>query len=200
MFGVIYRAVFEVGALSREMGRGMYRGSVFFAIRRDTWQSRPADGETGKILDRFPCRTGLTVLFCEGVVMLVVKYRERHIERKLREYSEFFKVVLVVGARQVGKSSLLGHVFPDVKSFVFYAVQDIHGVRRDPDLFLDNFPYPLILDEIQHVPELLSAAKRRVDKVAGSGMYLMTGSQKLSVLRQVSESLAGRVASCILTE
>jgi predicted AAA+ superfamily ATPase len=120
-------------------------------------------------------------------------YRERHIERKLRNYSEFFKVVLVVGARQVGKSSLLGHVFPDVKSFVFDAVQDMHGVRRDPDLFLDNFPHPLILDEIQHVPELLSAVKRRVDKISGSGMYLMTGSQNLSVLRQVSESLAGRV-------
>jgi predicted AAA+ superfamily ATPase len=122
-----------------------------------------------------------------------MKYRERHLEGKLREYSDFFKVVLVVGARQVGKSSLLGHVFAEVKSFVFDAVQDIHGVRRDPDLFLDNFPGPLILDEVQHVPELLSAVKRRVDKADARGMYLMTGSQNLSVLRQVSESLAGRV-------
>ncbi|MBT3378160.1 MAG: ATP-binding protein [Lentisphaerae bacterium] len=122
-----------------------------------------------------------------------MNYRTRHMEPKLESYSGFFKTVLVVGARQVGKSSLLAHQFPEMKGFVFDAVQDVHGVRRDPDLFLDNFPPPLILDEIQHVPELLSAIKRRVDRHTGSGQYIMTGSQNLSVLRQVSESLAGRV-------
>jgi len=122
-----------------------------------------------------------------------MKYRIRHIEGKLRDYFRFFKTVLVVGARQVGKSSLLKHAFPDIRSFVFDATQDIHGVRRDPDLFLDNFSPPLILDEIQHVPELLAAIKRRVDRRETAGQYLMTGSQNFSVLRQISESLAGRV-------
>lgn len=122
-----------------------------------------------------------------------MNYLTRHLESKLASYSRFFKTVLVVGARQVGKSSLLAHQFPEMKSFVFDATQDVHGVRRDPDLFLDNFPAPLILDEVQHVPELLSAIKRRVDRGGGCGQYIMTGSQNLSILRQVSESLAGRV-------
>lgn len=122
-----------------------------------------------------------------------MNYRNRHIEAKLLEYSKFFKTILVVGARQVGKSSLLNHVFPSFQSITFDAVQDQYGVRHDPDLFLNNFPSPVILDEIQHVPELLSAIKRRVDKSEDTGQYYMTGSQNLSALRQVSESLAGRV-------
>ncbi len=122
-----------------------------------------------------------------------MKYRNRHIEAKLQEYSKFFKTILVVGARQAGKSSILTHAFPSFQSFVFDAVQDQYGIRQDPDLFLNNFPAPIILDEIQHVPELLSAIKRKVDKSDRAGQYFMTGSQNLNALRQVSESLAGRV-------
>lgn len=122
-----------------------------------------------------------------------MNYRSRHIEQKLQRYAEFFKTVLVVGARQVGKSSLLSHTFPDVQSVVFDAVQDPYGVRQDPDLFLDNFPAPMILDEVQHAPELLSSIKRKVDTKEEAGQYFLTGSQNLNALRQVSESLAGRV-------
>jgi len=87
------------------------------------------------------------------------RYRHRHIESKLLEYSKYFKAVLVTGARQVGKSTLLSHLLPGMKTFVFDPVQDHYGARRDPDLFLENFPPPLILDEIQYVPELLPALK-----------------------------------------
>ncbi|MFA6291302.1 MAG: ATP-binding protein [Victivallales bacterium] len=120
-------------------------------------------------------------------------YRKRHIEGKLREYSKYFKVVLVTGARQVGKSTLLKHVFPELKTIVFDPLQDIYGARKDPDLFLDNFPAPVILDEIQYAPELLPAIKRRVDLSERKGLYFLTGSQNLSMLKSVSESLAGRV-------
>ncbi len=65
-------------------------------------------------------------------------YRIRHLEQKLREYAQFFKVVLVVGARQVGKSSMLSHVFPDMKSVVFDAVQDIYNARGEVDLVLEQ--------------------------------------------------------------
>ncbi|MCK4306124.1 MAG: ATP-binding protein [Candidatus Eisenbacteria sp.] len=122
-----------------------------------------------------------------------MQYRPRHAERKLAELSRHFKVVLVVGARQVGKSTLLAHAFPDLKAIVFDPVQDRFGVRGDPDLFLDNFPPPLILDEIQYVPELLPALKRRVDLRDQPGQYFLTGSQNLSALRSVAESMAGRV-------
>ncbi len=93
----------------------------------------------------------------------------------------------------MGKSTLLARLFPDLKTIVFDPVQDIYGARRDPDLFLDNFPPPLILDEVQYVPELLPSLKRRVDQIDSPGQYLLTGSQNMAMLRSISESLAGRV-------
>lgn len=120
-------------------------------------------------------------------------YLDRHLEERLRRFAKSFEVVLLAGARQVGKSTLLQHVFPGVKSVVFDPVQDIYGARRDPDQFLDTFGSPLILDDVQYAPELLPPLKRRVDRLPGKGQYLLTGSQNLSVMRNVSESLAGRV-------
>lgn len=120
-------------------------------------------------------------------------YLERHVERKLREMAGFFRTVLVTGARQTGKSTLLSHVFPKHRAIVFDPVQDIYGARRDPDQFLASFPPPLILDEVQYVPELLPALKRHVDQHKTPGQYLLTGSQNLNVLKTVAESLAGRV-------
>jgi predicted AAA+ superfamily ATPase len=120
-------------------------------------------------------------------------YLHRHIEKNLRELAQYFKIVLVKGARQTGKSTMLAHAFPNLKHIVFDPVQDMYGARKDPDLFLDNFPPPLILDEIQYAPELLPALKRRVDQRPEKGQYFLTGSQNLSVLKNVAESLAGRV-------
>jgi len=122
-----------------------------------------------------------------------LQYLPRLAETKTRKLARLFKVVLVTGARQVGKSTLLKHLFPDHRVIVFDPVQDIHGARQDPDLFLDSFPAPLILDEIQYAPELLPAIKRRVDLSPECGQYLLTGSQNLGLLKSVSESLAGRV-------
>jgi predicted AAA+ superfamily ATPase len=121
-------------------------------------------------------------------------YRPRHIEARLRALGSHFKGVLVTGARQVGKSTLLAHVFPEIKNITFDPVQDLYGVRKDPDLFLDNFPPPLILDEIQYVPELFPALKRRMDQNPGTGQYFLSGSQHLTLLRRLTESLAGRIA------
>jgi predicted AAA+ superfamily ATPase len=123
-----------------------------------------------------------------------MNYRKRHAEEKLLHLKSYFKVVLVTGARQVGKSTLLAHLFPEVKIVVFDPVQDLFGARQDPDLFLDNLPPPLILDEIQFVPELLPAFKRRMVRLDSPGQYILTGSRNLSMLRSVPESMAGRVA------
>jgi len=103
-----------------------------------------------------------------------------------------FAIVVLSGARQVGKSTLLAHVFPDWDVVVFDSVDDIGNARQDPDLFLDNHPPPLVLDEIQYAPELISALKRRVDRTGAPGQYVLTGSQQWSVLKSASESLAGR--------
>ncbi|MBM4395260.1 MAG: ATP-binding protein [Deltaproteobacteria bacterium] len=120
-------------------------------------------------------------------------YFPRHLEAKLRSFASFFKAVLVVGARQVGKSSLLGATFPGHRTVVFDALADVNGARRDPDLFLKNFPPPLVLFEVQYAPELLSALKRRLEQETQAGRYLLTGSHQLAVMRGVAESMAGRV-------
>jgi predicted AAA+ superfamily ATPase len=122
-------------------------------------------------------------------------YRHRLISNRLLRLTEHFPVTIVSGARQVGKTTLLKHLFPDFDYVVFDASLDIEGARRDPELFLRNHPPPLILDEIQYAPELVSALKRAVDtKSAAPGQYILTGSQQWQVLKAVAESLAGRAA------
>lgn len=120
-------------------------------------------------------------------------YKTRHLESQVRRLAQKFKVILILGARQVGKSTLLAHLFPEAKTIVFDPIEDLHNARRDPDLFLNAFPSPLILDEVQYAPELLSAIKRRVDLSDAKGQYFLTGSQNLSILKTVAESMAGRV-------
>lgn len=124
-----------------------------------------------------------------------MNYHERILESRLKRYWESFPCVLVSGARQVGKSTLLNHLFSaKAKAFVFDPSQDLFGARSDPDLFLRNNPPPLILDEIQYAPELVPALKRYVDQHRHPGMFLITGSQQWQVMKNLSESLAGRVA------
>lgn len=122
-----------------------------------------------------------------------MRYRPRIVENRVKDFAANSKVVLVTGARQTGKSTLLKNVFPDYKTIVFDLYTDLYGARRDPDLFLDSFPAPVILDEIQYAPELTSAIKRRVDERDQNGLYLMTGSQNLGVMKTIRESMAGRV-------
>lgn len=120
-------------------------------------------------------------------------FTPRLLTSRLELLARTFPVVVVSGARQVGKSTLLNHTFGDqAETVVFDPAQDIGNARRDPDLFLDNHPAPVILDEIQYVPELVAALKRRVDRDRRPGQYLLTGSQQWHVLRNVAESLAGR--------
>ena len=105
-----------------------------------------------------------------------------------------FPIVLLLGSRQAGKSTILARLFGDsARTFVFDPVVDVGDARRDPELFLHLNPPPLILDEVQYAPELLAVLKRTVDGRPGEkGLYFLTGSQQLHVLKTVSESLAGR--------
>ena len=120
-------------------------------------------------------------------------YKHRHLAARLREMFATFPVVVVSGARQVGKTTLLRQQFPDLDYVVFDPSIDVQNARADPDLFLQNHPPPVVLDEIQYAPELVAAIKRRVDASgAAAGQYLLTGSQQWQVLRSLGESLAGR--------
>ena len=121
-----------------------------------------------------------------------MNYKKRISTSKLSKLVEHFSVVVVSGARQVGKSTLLKHQFHDWDIVVFDPVMDIGNARSDPELFLKNHPTPLILDEIQYCPELVPCIKRLVDENKQPGLYILTGSQQWSVLKSISESLAGR--------
>ena len=122
-------------------------------------------------------------------------YHTRLLSNRLLQLAEAFPVVVVSGARQVGKTTLLRQLFPSHDYVVFDASLDIENARQDPDLFLKNHPAPAILDEIQYAPEVVAAIKRYVDRRPDqAGQYLLTGSQQWQVMRSLSESLAGRAA------
>ncbi len=123
-----------------------------------------------------------------------MNYLKRLLEDKLTRLASHFPVLVLTGARQVGKSTLLRHLQPNAQHITFDPIIDIGNARQDPELFLDQLKLPVILDEIQYAPELLPVIKRRVDEHKTPGQYWLTGSQNLSVLKNVSESLAGRAA------
>src|SRR3990167_2795847 len=126
------------------------------------------------------------------IIRVLQMYKKRLLEAKVMRFARHFKTVLLAGARQVGKSSLLSHLF-SYSTVVFDPVQDLQGARQNPDLFLKNFPPPIILDEIQYASELLPSIKRYVDQSPNKGQYLMTGSQQFTLLKNIAESLAGRI-------
>ena len=77
--------------------------------------------------------------------------------------------MIVTGARQVGKTTLLRRHFSKCEYIEFDPIVDVENARSDPELFLDNHPPPLILDEIQYVPQLIPVIKRRVSKEKRTG-------------------------------
>ncbi|MFH0764368.1 MAG: ATP-binding protein [Candidatus Omnitrophota bacterium] len=122
-----------------------------------------------------------------------MKYRHRAIEPKLISLAKHFPIIVVTGARQVGKSTLLSYLFGrGAEHIVFDPVTDEFGVRKDPQFFLQQHKTPIILDEIQYVPELLAIIKKHVDRDRAPGQFYLTGSQNLSVIKSISESMAGR--------
>ena len=127
-------------------------------------------------------------------------YIQRHLEKQIREASDCYPVVMVCGQRQVGKSTMLYHIKEEDRRYV---TMDDGNARRlaqkDPQLFFETYGSPLLIDEFQRVPSVLLEMKRIVDQKALEGdkpygMYWLTGSQKFRMMKDVSESLAGRIA------
>ena len=121
-------------------------------------------------------------------------YRRRTLESFLTKASRQFPVLLVTGARQVGKTTFLRHLSRKERTYV--SLDDpmvLSLARKDPALFFQRFPTPLLIDEIQYAPELLPYIKLEVDRNRKPGSFWLTGSQPFHLMKGVSESLAGRV-------
>jgi hypothetical protein len=102
--------------------------------------------------------------------------------------------VVVTGARQTGKSTLVEHLVPGERRYATLDDLDVlDAARRDPEVLVGG-PGPVTLDEVQREPELLHAVKRAIDRDRTPGRFLLTGSANLLLMRQVSESLAGRAS------
>ena len=121
-------------------------------------------------------------------------YINRAAEQLLQTKFKKSKSVAVIGARQVGKTTLTKTLFPDVKRINLRNMVLYNAAKKDPDGFLDSFDRPLFIDEVQRVPEIISSAKVILDEAGGRGNYLFSGSQKWELMKGLSESLAGMVS------
>ena len=121
--------------------------------------------------------------------------KPRTLEAVLRKAARTFPAIVVTGPRQSGKSTLLRQAFGKSHRYISLENPDVRGrAREDPLGFMEAHPAPLIIDEIQYVPELLSYLKTRIDEYRAPGQWLLTGSQNFALMAGVSQSLAGRAA------
>lgn len=122
-------------------------------------------------------------------------YVARTLESSVLNASQQFPLVLLTGARQVGKTTLLRHLAGDERAYV--TLDDplvLWLAKTEPSLFLQRFPPPVLIDEVQYAVELLPFLKMAADQARLPGMFWLTGSQQFHLMKGVSESLAGRVA------
>ncbi len=120
-------------------------------------------------------------------------YKHRQIESTIKDITKSFKVVLVTGARQVGKSTVLKKCDENRGYVTLDDLDNRELAINDPKLFLQRYAPPIIIDEIQYAPNLLSYIKIAVDNSQEKGDYWLTGSQQFSMMKNVSETLAGRI-------
>jgi predicted AAA+ superfamily ATPase len=124
-----------------------------------------------------------------------MNYIPRYLERKILDLSGFFKAVLVTGQRQTGKTTMLKHL-AEGQNRGYVSLDnpaDRELAKNDPSYFLQIHKPPLMIDEVQYAPELFPAIKIACDNSEERGLFWLTGSQRYSMMKNVRESLAGRI-------
>lgn len=125
-----------------------------------------------------------------------MEYIRRSMEPYIQKAEKNFKSVLVTGARQTGKSTLLKAMFPD-RSYVTFDDPFLEEqARKSPDMFLALHQPPVIFDKVQRVPGLFRYMKMKCDESQDKGLFALSGSQPFQLMKTVSESMSGRV--CII--
>ena len=124
-----------------------------------------------------------------------MRYISRELERKFLEANQFFKVVLVLGARQVGKSTMLKHLAGEEHRTIVTMDDDRARelAKSDPRLFFQTYRPPILIDEIQKAPNLLEYIKVMCDESEERGRFWLTGSQRRKIMEKATETLAGRL-------
>ena len=117
----------------------------------------------------------------------------RDVEARVRHSAETRPAVVLTGARQTGKTSTLIRLFPQYSFVSLDLPSEAEQAEKEPDRFLERHPAPVIVDEVQYAPGLFRHLKSAVDSQrARNGQFLLTGSQKFVLMKNVTESLAGR--------
>ena len=121
-------------------------------------------------------------------------YIKRAIEDSVIKVSKTFPILLITGPRQVGKTTLLQRLAEPGRKYVTLDDPDVRLLaKNDPALFMQRYTPPVIIDEIQYAPEILPYIKMSVDQSKHKGDFWLIGSQMFHMMKNVSESLAGRV-------
>lgn len=119
---------------------------------------------------------------------------KRHIEPVVARRAKNSKAILLTGPRQVGKSTLFKHLFSDVNQVTFDDDLLLAQAAEDVGLFLLNNPCPLMIDEVQKCPSIFNRLKIVLDNTDKLSNFYLTGSQKLQLMENISDSLAGRIS------
>ena len=122
-----------------------------------------------------------------------MKYIKRNAEEVIKKEEKLFKAILITGARQVGKTTMLKNLKPNINYITLDDMILNQSAQEDPNLFLKSNKPPIIIDEVQYAPDLLRYIKIAVDNSEEKAMFYLTGSQQFHLMKNVSESLAGRI-------
>ena len=122
-------------------------------------------------------------------------YITRELERKFMKLNGFFKAVLVTGARQVGKTTMLKHLCEGTDR-TYVSLDNMMArelAQTDPVLFFQTYKPPILIDEVQKAPELFEQIKIMCDESDEKGLFWLTGSQQYKMMKKIRDTLAGRI-------